>query len=89
MNGSAPSPEWPQLREDDPRLHLSDAEKQAAQPVWVARFFVDLKRRPDPDVGLDTQILHGENLLKVESADGWAKIQRGETGMSAGCRRMR
>jgi len=75
MNGPTPSPGWPQLREDDPRLHLSAVERQAAQPVWVARFFVDLQRKPGPEAGLDTQILHGENLLKVESADGWAKIQ--------------
>lgn len=75
MNSHTPSLNWPQLREDDPRLHLSEAEKQVARPVWVARFFVDLKRKPDPDAALDTQILHGENLLKVESANGWAKIQ--------------
>ena len=75
MSSHTPSPNWPDLRKDDPRLHLSGAEKQVAEPAWVSSFFVDLKRKPDPEAGLDTQILHGENLLKVESANGWAKIQ--------------
>ena len=80
MNKPATSPGWPQLREDDPRLHLSGAEKQAAQPAWVTRFFVDLKRKLDPEAGLDTQILHGENVFKVETVDGRAKIQARRNG---------
>ena len=80
MNRHAPSTGWPQLGSDDPRLHLSEAEKQAAEPAWIARFFADLKRVPEAGAGLDTQILHGENVLKVDSANGWTKIQARRNG---------
>ncbi|WP_075995407.1 NlpC/P60 family protein [Salaquimonas pukyongi] len=80
MNRHQPQFNWPEIRDDDPRLYLSQSEKQAAEPAWISGFFADVKRQPQADAGLDTQLLHGENVLKVETGNGWAKIQARRNG---------
>ncbi len=78
----------------DPRLHafrpdLADAalegRVQAArftvgQPATVARDHADLHRKPDPEAGLDTQLLFGEDVTVFEVKDGWAWIQSRRDG---------
>jgi len=78
----------------DPRLHavrpdLADVLLEgraeatrftAGQPAVVARGSVDLRRTPDPDAGLDTQLLFGEDVTVFDVKDGWAWVQSRRDG---------
>ena len=44
----------------------------------VARGLADLRRRPEADAPLDTQLLFGETVTVYEEADGWAWVQNAE-----------
>ena len=78
----------------DPRLHayradLADAGLQGqveaarfteGQPARVVRGAVDLRRRPDTALGIDTQLLHGEAVTCFEVKDDWAWVQSRRDG---------
>lgn len=44
-------------------------------PAHIRLPVVDLKPRPEPDAGTDTQLLRGEDILVFDRRDGWAFIQ--------------
>ena len=73
----------------DPRLHayrpdLADARLQGSvsaerfvdgRPARIGATVADLRRQPRPDAGMDSQVLHGEEVLVFDQADGWAWVQ--------------
>ena len=73
----------------DPRLHafrpdLADArlkgEVEAARfadgrPARIAAAVADLRKAPKPGAGIDTQFLHGDDVLVFDTADGFAWVQ--------------
>ena len=46
----------------------------------VAAPLLDLRSRPSPDAGIDTQLLCGEAVLVFEETDGWAWVQAERDG---------
>lgn len=78
----------------DPRLHaarpdLADARLRGrveaarfveGQPRRVARGLADLRRRPEAEAPLDTQLRYGEEVLQFESKGGWAWVQNRADG---------
>ena len=58
-----------------------DAERYVApRRMRVALHFADLLRSPDPNAGLDTQVLHGHEVDVFDQTDGWAWVQRVDDG---------
>ncbi len=47
----------------------------AGEPAAVTAPVVDMRPRPDPGSGIDTQLLLGEQVLVFERRDGWAWVQ--------------
>lgn len=45
------------------------------RPARVIRGALDLRREPNADAALDTQLLHGEDVTVYDEADGWAWVQ--------------
>ena len=78
----------------DPRLNayrpdLADAALEgrvaaarftAGRAAQVARGVAALRRRPDAEAPLDTQLLSGEAVLVFDEADGWAWVQNRTDG---------
>jgi cell wall-associated NlpC family hydrolase len=62
---------------DDERLRgrVEAAQFSAGRPARVAAPVLDLRNAPRPDAGLDTQLLHGDDLLVFEEREGWAWVQ--------------
>lgn len=67
------------------------ADARLAGAVSAARFVegrrkrvtapvLDLKSRPSPDAGIDTQLLCGETVLVFEEIEGWAWVQAERDG---------
>lgn len=53
-----------------------EAERYVAgRPAAIVVPVADLRARPSPDAGLDTQLLHGEEVLVFEEREGWAWVQ--------------
>lgn len=46
----------------------------------IAAPVLDLKSRPEPDAGIDTQLLCGEAVLVFEEMEGWAWVQAERDG---------
>lgn len=46
----------------------------------VAAPVLDLKSRPEPDAGIDTQLLCGATVLVFEEVEGWAWVQAEQDG---------
>ena len=46
----------------------------------VASHFADVLSRPDPTSGLNTQFLHGQQVVVFETRDGWSWIQNRADG---------
>jgi cell wall-associated NlpC family hydrolase len=73
----------------DPRLHafrsdLADARLQgevaaerfaAGRPARVAIAVADIRKAPKADAGVNTQFLHGDDVLVFDTADGFAWVQ--------------
>jgi cell wall-associated NlpC family hydrolase len=73
----------------DPRLHafrsdLADARLKgevaaerfaAGRPARIAVAVADVRKAPQPDAGVNTQFLHGDDVLVFDAADGWAWVQ--------------
>lgn len=58
-----------------------DAPRYArGRPAQVARGSAGLRRRPDADAPLDTQLLSGEAVLVYDEAGGWAWVQNATDG---------
>ncbi len=57
----------------------------AAEPAEVASFFADLRSRPTPDAGLDTQLWCGDIVDVFERAEGWAWVQNRRDGYVGYC----
>jgi cell wall-associated NlpC family hydrolase len=78
----------------DPRLNafrpdLADRRLQGrveaaafveGRPARVAIPVADLRRSPQPDAGIDTQLLSGEEVLVFDTTEGWAWVQAGYDG---------
>lgn len=47
----------------------------AGEPAAVSEPVIDMRPRPDPASGIDTQLLLGEEVLVFERRDGWAWVQ--------------
>lgn len=53
-----------------------EAERYVAgAPAWVSAPVADLRRNPDSEAGLDTQLLTGDAVSVLDSAGGWAWVQ--------------
>lgn len=50
------------------------------QPAWVSAPVLDLKRKPDGGVGMDTQLLRGAEVEVFERRDGWAWLRSRQDG---------
>jgi cell wall-associated NlpC family hydrolase len=73
----------------DPRLHafrpdLADARLEgqvaaerfaAGRPARIAVAVADIRKAPKPDAGINTQFLHGDDVLVFDTAAGWAWVQ--------------
>lgn len=82
------------MTEHNPRLNafrdnLADVRLQgsvnaerfvAGEPAKIAVPVADLRRRPDANAGLDTQLLLGQDVAVFERADGWAWVQGVDDG---------
>lgn len=68
---------WPSIDPQDRRLNIrpSAAAGSRGMPARVSAVFADLRRDPDPDCGLDTQILHGEPVMVFAERGGWSLVQ--------------
>lgn len=82
------------MSEPDRRLHafrpdLADAglrgsveagrfvDGRPAETVWPV---ADLRAAPDPQSGLDTQLVHGQTVRVFEESEGWAWVQADHDG---------
>ncbi len=73
----------------DPRLHafrsdLADARLKgevaagrfvAGRPARISASVADIRKAPKPDSGVNTQFLHGDDVLVFDTADGFAWVQ--------------
>jgi cell wall-associated NlpC family hydrolase len=73
----------------DPRLHafrsdLADARLKgevtaerfaSGRPARIAVAVADIRKAPKADAGVNTQFLHGDDVLVFDRADGWAWVQ--------------
>jgi cell wall-associated NlpC family hydrolase len=73
----------------DPRLHafrsdLADARLKGevaaerfapGRPARIAAAVADIRKAPKPDAGVNTQFLHGDDVLVFDTVDGWAWVQ--------------
>lgn len=73
----------------DPRLHafrpdLADARLKgevtagrfaAGRPARIAVAVADIRKAPQPDAGVSTQFLHGDDVLVFDTAGGFAWVQ--------------
>ncbi|CAH0339067.1 C40 family peptidase [Rhizobium sp. CECT 9324] len=50
------------------------------EPAMIGEPVVDLRPRPDPGSGIDTQLLLGETVRVLDRADGWAWIKADADG---------
>ncbi|NKN35316.1 C40 family peptidase [Agrobacterium sp. a22-2] len=58
-----------------------EAERYASgMPARIAVPVAGLRRRPDPQAGIDTEILFGEDVVIFDKADGWAWVQAAADG---------
>ncbi len=66
------------------RPDLADARLQgrveagrfvAGKPARISVPVADVRKAPKPDAGVNTQFLHGDEVLVFEEADGWAWVQ--------------
>ncbi|KQU64293.1 peptidase P60 [Aminobacter sp. DSM 101952] len=78
----------------DSRLHafrpdLADARLEgevaaeryvAGRPARVSAPVADMRKAPRPDAGLNTQLLHGDDVIVFEEADGFAWVQAERDG---------
>lgn len=78
----------------DPRLHayrsdLADIRLEgsvaagrfvAGRPARIGVAVADICRAPRPDAGLDSQLLHGEDVSVFDEAEGWAWVQAARDG---------
>lgn len=65
---------WPQIKQNDRRLSVTEDEKRMASSARVDTFFADLKSAPSPESGLDAQLLFGDPVSMIENKDGWSKV---------------
>jgi cell wall-associated NlpC family hydrolase len=52
----------------------------ASEPAMITRPVVALRPKPDTSVGIDTELLLGEEVSVFERADGWAWVQAIDDG---------
>lgn len=58
-----------------------EAERYVSgMPARIAVPVAGLRRRPDPQAGIDTEILFGEDVAIFDKADGWAWVQAAADG---------
>jgi cell wall-associated NlpC family hydrolase len=57
----------------------------AGEPAEVTAVFADLRGRPSPDAGLDTQLLTGDIVDVFEREEGWAWVQNRRDGYVGYC----
>lgn len=50
------------------------------KPMRVIAPVADLRRLPRPDSGIDTQLIHGDDVLVFEDAEGWCWVQNERDG---------
>jgi cell wall-associated NlpC family hydrolase len=73
----------------DPRLHafrsdLADARLKgevtaerfaSGRPARITAAVADIRKAPKADAGVNTQFLHGDDVLVFDTTDGWAWVQ--------------
>ena len=66
------------------RADLADARLQGevaaerfarGRPARITASVADLRKEPRADSGIDTQFIHGDDVLVFDEADGWAWVQ--------------
>jgi cell wall-associated NlpC family hydrolase len=66
-------------RHDLAAAHLQGQVEAArfvtGRPMHLRAEIADLRHAPSPDVSIDTQILHGEDLMLYDEHEGWAWVQ--------------
>ena len=50
------------------------------RPAQIITAVADMLRDPRPDSGLNTQLLHGDDVTVFDEAEGWAWVQAGRDG---------
>lgn len=70
----------PDLAEAALQGRVEAARFTAGDPAMVGQPVVDLRPRPDPGSGIDTQLLLGETVRVLDRADGWAWIKADADG---------
>lgn len=50
------------------------------RPARIVQPVADMLRDPRPDAGLDTQLLHGDDVTVFDEAEGWAWVQAERDG---------
>lgn len=68
-------PARPDLAAEHLRGEIDAARYVAGRPMHVCVGLADLRRKPSPQSALDTQALHGEDVMLYEEQDGWAWVQ--------------
>jgi cell wall-associated NlpC family hydrolase len=76
---TAHNPRLHAFRDDlaDIRLKGSVAAERyvAGKPAWISTPVADLRRNPDANAGVDTQLLLGDAVSLFDRANGWAWVQ--------------
>jgi cell wall-associated NlpC family hydrolase len=70
----------PELADERLSGQVEAAQFVRGRPARVAVVFADVKRAPERSAGLDTQLLHGDDVLVFDQHDGWAWVQAGNDG---------
>lgn len=65
---------WPTLNANDRRTHITASEFANSSMARMGALFADLKPEPDPNAGLDAQVLYGEPIRVLNVNSEWTKI---------------